>query len=227
MRIAIFGGTFDPIHKGHLQIARHVARVLRLDQVLFVTSAHPPHKTSQRLSSPFDRMAMVVLALRGEKRFIPSTVELDSTAGKNYSIDTVKKIRRSLKSEDELFFLIGADQFAEFQTWRSVKELLRKVAFVVVSRPGLDFRRLLQQAAPQLRAVVKWLKPSGGGNLVSSKVVRSALPVIFLLPGLKIGISSTVIRARIAAGKSVHRWLDPEVIEYIRKRRLYQKTPIV
>ncbi len=223
LRTAIFGGTFDPIHRGHLQIARFVARHLQLDRVLFVTAARPPHKADRKMTAAKDRHAMVTLALKHEEQFFPSDIEISSRAKKNYTIDTIKRLRARLRRSDELFFIMGADQLDEFSSWRDVDGLLAAVAFVVISRPGLSFRRLLACADSRVRGVAKMASGKIPHGHSAKNLFASKPPAVYLLSGLKIGISSTGIRVRIAAGKSVSRWLDPAVIEYIRKHRLYQK----
>ncbi|MGB7621686.1 MAG: nicotinate-nucleotide adenylyltransferase [Terriglobia bacterium] len=223
MRIAVFGGTFDPIHRGHLRLARHVTRLLKLDRILFVTAAHPPHKAAAQLTHPCDRHAMVALALRREKRFVASNAELLSPVDRNYSIDTLAVIRAQLRPSDELFLMMGADQFAEFETWRSFDRLLKSVALVVVSRPGLVLEELVKQSDPKIQRAARYLggtKHRGGGI---SRRVSAVPPVVYLVPNLKIGISSTLIRDRISAGRWLRGVLDPAVADYIRKNRLYRK----
>ena len=134
MRLAIFGGTFDPIHNAHLTIARRAADDLSLDRILFVPAAHPPHKAGVT-HAPYDhRVRMVELACQGEPRFEASRLE-EGTA-RSYSIDTIEKVRFETKRDDELFFIIGADAFAEIRTWRRWEDVARAVCFIVVSRPG-------------------------------------------------------------------------------------------
>ena len=136
-RIAIFGGTFDPIHNAHLSVAREAADRFQLDQVLFVTSANPPHKPSGA-TTPFEhRHRMVELACQADSRFAASALE--DRPGKSYSIDTIQAVRASLAPRDQLFFLIGADAFAEIETWRRAADVLAAVDFIVVSRPGYEY----------------------------------------------------------------------------------------
>jgi nicotinate-nucleotide adenylyltransferase len=134
MRLAIFGGTFDPIHNAHLAIARTAARDLRLDRVLFVPAAHPPHKAGGTHAAYDHRIRMVELACQGEPCFEAS--RLEQGTARSYSIDTIEKVRRELQPDDELFFIIGADAFAEIRTWHRWKDVARGVCFIVVSRPG-------------------------------------------------------------------------------------------
>jgi len=141
LKLAIFGGTFDPIHDGHLVLARSAADRFGLDRVLFVPAAHPPHKAGVTHAPYADRVAMVELACRGEARFEVSRLEQDTA--RSYSIDTIEKVRATLAPTDQLYFLIGADAFAEIQTWYRWRDVVDSVRFLVVSRPGHIY-----QAAP-------------------------------------------------------------------------------
>lgn len=136
--MAIFGGTFDPIHQAHLTVAREAARAFDLDQVLLVPAANPPHKTGATEAPYEDRYRMVELACEGEERLVPS--RLEAGAGKSYSIETVERLRAQLAPEDKIFFLIGADAFAEITTWHRWQDLIRAVDFIVVTRPGHDYQ---------------------------------------------------------------------------------------
>jgi nicotinate-nucleotide adenylyltransferase len=131
MRLALFGGTFDPIHNAHLTVAREAADQFQLDQVWFIPAAHPPHKTHQLVAGYEDRLRMVELACRADPRFQPS--RLEAGAQKSYSIDTVEKV---LGMGEQPFFIIGADAFAEIATWHRWEDLVRATDFIVVTRPG-------------------------------------------------------------------------------------------
>ena len=134
MKIALFGGTFDPIHNAHLEIAREAARQFSLDRVWFVPAARPPHKTSVT-STPYEhRYRMVELACQGEPLFEASRLEQGEQ--NSYSIRTIERVRTALDTADELFFLIGADAFAEITTWHRWRDVIASVEFIVVSRPG-------------------------------------------------------------------------------------------
>lgn len=134
MRIALFGGTFDPIHSAHLQIAREAARQFHLNRVWFIPASRPPHK-SGATSAPYeDRYRMVELACAGEPMFAASRIEEGEET--SYSIGTIERVRASLGKADRLYFLIGADAFAEIQTWRRWRDVVASVEFIVVSRPG-------------------------------------------------------------------------------------------
>jgi nicotinate-nucleotide adenylyltransferase len=134
LRLAIFGGTFDPVHHAHLSVAREAARRFGLDRVLLVPAGRPPHKAGGTRAPYEDRYRMVELACAGEPGLAPS--RLEEGTQNSYSIDTIEKVRAALGPEDRLFFIIGADAFAEIQTWRRWQDVLRAVEFIVVSRPG-------------------------------------------------------------------------------------------
>jgi nicotinate-nucleotide adenylyltransferase len=136
LRLAIFGGTFDPIHNAHLAIARAAADRLSLDRVLFVPAAHPPHKRGVTHAPFADRLRMVELAVAADPRFEASRIE--EFTSRSYSIDTIERVRASLRPDDELYFLIGADAFAEIRTWHRWRDVVQSVRFIVVSRPGFS-----------------------------------------------------------------------------------------
>ena len=133
-RIALFGGAFDPIHNAHLAVARTAAEHSNLNRVLFVPAHHPPHKGGATYAPYEDRVRMLELACAGDARFEVS--RLEEGTERSYSIDTIERVRAALSPGDELFFIIGADAFAEIQTWRRWQEVAQAVHFLVASRPG-------------------------------------------------------------------------------------------
>jgi nicotinate-nucleotide adenylyltransferase len=137
VKLAIFGGTFDPIHAAHLAIARAAADRFHLDRVLFVPAAHPPHKHGATCASYADRVHMAELACAADPRFEVSRLEQDTA--RSYSIETIEKVRATLATGDELYFLIGADAFAEIRSWHRWRDVVRSVRFIVVSRPGASY----------------------------------------------------------------------------------------
>lgn len=136
MKLAIFGGTFDPIHLAHLAVAREAVSGFALDRILFIPAARPPHKAGVTHAPYEDRVRMVELACEGESRFGVSRLEQDTV--RSYSIDTIEKLRSALP-EAELSFLIGADAFAEIRTWYRWRDVGRAVRFLVMSRPGAAY----------------------------------------------------------------------------------------
>ena len=215
MNVAIFGGTFDPVHRGHLAVARAAQRACRLGRIYFVPADVPPHK--QRLSiTPFEhRYAMLALALRDEKTFLPSLMESRRQSARaggpdtrpNYTIDTVRRFRRTMKKADRLFFIVGIDMYQDIDTWHQPDELQREVEFIVVSRPGYRLPDVASRKGASLRATqreageakVHWL-----GNVAEN-------------------ISSTRLREILASGHKT-KWLDPMVLAYIRKEHLYRSN---
>ena len=137
LRIALFGGTFDPIHNAHLIVARQAAHAFALDRVLLIPAAHPPHKPNGHLTSYQDRYQMVDLACAGDQTLAAS--RLEDHEGKSYSIDTIERAKQTLGAA-ELFFLIGADAFHEIETWHRWRDVIDAVDFIVVTRPGHHYR---------------------------------------------------------------------------------------
>jgi nicotinate-nucleotide adenylyltransferase len=196
MNVALFGGTFDPIHRGHLAVARAARRQLRLEEILFVPSGVPPHKRAGAVTPFHDRHAMVVLATRGERSFVPSRLEdPDLVADATYSIDTVRRLRHVLDPTDRLLFLIGADAFLDVATWRGVDVLTREVEFVVASRPGF--------------------------SLALPERVRDRA-TLHLLPGVNEGISATEVRRAVRSGQRLEDLVEPAVAAYIYRAGLYR-----
>jgi nicotinate-nucleotide adenylyltransferase len=134
LRLAIFGGTFDPIHKAHVAVAQEAAERFHLDRILVVPASHPPHKSGTTFAGYEDRFRMVELACGNDARLEASRLE-EGTAH-SYSIDTIEKLQATLAPGDELYFLIGADAFAEIHTWHRWRDVVGAVTFLVVSRPG-------------------------------------------------------------------------------------------
>lgn len=137
MRLALFGGTFDPIHNAHLAVARDAADHFQLDQVWLIPNAIPPHKLRQATASYADRLAMTELAAQADPRFRAS--RLEEGTKKSYSIDTIERVRRQVAASDEIYFLIGADAFSEISTWYRWHDVVQQVEFIVLSRPGYAY----------------------------------------------------------------------------------------
>jgi nicotinate-nucleotide adenylyltransferase len=229
MKIALFGGTFDPVHLGHLAVARAAATKFDLGRVYFVPADSPPHKQKRPLTDFQHRFAMLALATAEDPRFVLSL--LDAPAGHpNYSIQTVRRLKGTLKKADKLYFLIGMDAFKDIGTWRQPVELLGECGFIVVSRPGFSLDGVLKVLPDELRPSETELrhlslqKHSIHKNDSHKGVRTLALPgvKIHLLPDVHERVSSTQIRA--AAQKSVKqlsRYVPRLVAEYIKKERLY------
>jgi nicotinate-nucleotide adenylyltransferase len=231
VNIALFGGTFDPIHTGHVQAARAAARMFKLGQVLFIPTGKPPHKHGDRLTPFPHRYGMTVLACAGDRRLIPSLLEAPTAEDKPfYSIDTVRKARRSLHENDRLFFLIGVDAFLELPHWKEYRRLLDLVDFIVVSRPGFDadeIRKVVREEMTRPGAALHHtVVPSsvrrglrgGAGRLDTIRLRRSTL---YVLRGVHMHVASHAIRKAIGSGRSVAGLVPRLVEEYILKEGLY------
>ena len=198
-RIGILGGTFNPIHLGHLLIAEDAMEQLGLDRVKFIPSATPPHKTVDKLASERDRLRMIALAIRNNARFEADDIET-RRGGKSYSVDTLTELRRR-EPRAEFYFIIGADSLRELHLWREVQLLVTLCTFVTVPRPGFNPKPVID---PRLDAATR--------RRLRQHVLR----------GHACDIASREIRARVASGRSI-RYLVPDAVHaYIRRRRLYQ-----
>src|SRR3984957_9254583 len=232
MNIGLFGGTFDPIHRGHLALARAARERCRLSRILFVAADVPPHKQRQPLSAFSHRYAMIALATAQEKSFVPSTLEApedfgaggsgrSKTAAKpNYTIDTVRRLKQSFKKADRLFLLIGIDAFGDIAKWHQAEDLFRECEFVVASRPGFSLADVANALPGSLRPRQEVTRPfhkqAATGDLVLKGVT------VHLLDEVYQPVSSTAIRQAVAAGKSLARFVEPAVADYIKKTGLYK-----
>ena len=139
-RIALYGGTFDPVHAGHLEIARKVAKVFELEKVIFIPAQMAPHKVGWPVTEPIHRYAMLALATQDDPRLVVSTYELDAP-DRRYTVDTIEHFQRELGDSTELFFIMGADSWSEIRTWREWERLLTMTNHIVVSRPGFELTK--------------------------------------------------------------------------------------
>jgi len=225
MNLALFGGTFDPIHRGHLEVARAAARRFQLREVHFVPAHVPPHKKGRPYSDYAHRYAMVALATAGEKDFIPSLLEApEPGGGPSYSVETVRRVRAKLGKSDRLFFLIGMDAFLDIATWREPVELMRLAEFIVASRPGFSLADVAAALPESLRPPEKvrrafQKRPAAAGTLVLSGVT------LHLLDEVQVPLSSTRVREAAAAGRNLTRDVGAAVAAYIKKTHLYREKP--
>jgi len=225
MNIGLFGGTFDPIHKGHTALARAALEQYKLHKILFVPANIPPHKQKQPLLPFVHRFTMLALATAEEKAFVPSLLEAPEEVARkggtpNYTIDTVRRLRQSLKASDTLFLLIGMDAFAEIAQWHQAEALFRECEFVVASRPGYSLADVANALPEKLRPRPEVTKPFHKQAATGDLVLKGA--TIHLMADLHQAASATAIREAAAAGKPMGRFLDAPVAEYIRKMGLYK-----
>jgi nicotinate-nucleotide adenylyltransferase len=200
-KLGILGGSFNPIHLGHLVLAETAREALGLERVIFIPAKLPPHKTAAALAGGADRLAMVRLAVAGNPAFTVSDIEL-RRPGVSYTVDTVRALREKLGAGTQIYFLIGMDTVAELGAWREIARLARLCKFVPLSRPGHSSAN----AAALERAV---------GRLPARAILKRAL----VMP--LIGISSSEIRRRAAAGRTIRHLVPDAVAAYIRRKHLY------
>jgi nicotinate-nucleotide adenylyltransferase len=234
MNIGLFGGTFDPIHRGHIALAQAARERFNLGRVLFVAANIPPHKQKQPLTAFAHRYAMIVLATMGEKAFVPSLLEApedfpsEEAAGKkgpcsipppNYTIDTIHRLKETLKKSDQLAFLVGIDAFRDIAKWHQSEALFRECEFVVASRPGYSLADVANSLPETLRPAAAVTKPFETQPARGDLALKGA--TVRLLDGVHQAISATTIREAAAAGKSLGKFVDPAVADYIKKMGLY------
>ena len=220
MRIGLFGGTFNPIHNGHLRAAQEVKSGFNLDQVYLIPAAVPPHKTSGMVASADDRLQMINLAIADLPGITATDVEL-KRPGPSYTIDTVRHFKRTLKRVSRIFLIMGLDAFLEIDTWKSYKELLEQIAFIVIARPT-EAHPDAKQGWKILEDYFKSTLPaeyelSAGGNIYMAKGKQP----IYLCDVSALDISSTVIREKVKEKKTIENWVPTPVAEYIRLKGLY------
>ena len=191
MRVAMYGGSFDPIHNGHLAVVEAARDRFELDEVMIVPTAHPPHR-SDAIASYQDRYNMVELALEDRRAIHPSKLEEPGSAYKHYTIETLRRLRHMLP-QDELFVIIGVDSYNNLHTWREPQALALEAELIVVSRPGSE--------------------PDAKLRLPASRV--------HFITDIQQDISASHIRAAVAAGEPIEKFVPKAVAEYIRAHHLY------
>jgi nicotinate-nucleotide adenylyltransferase len=219
--VALFGGTFDPIHAGHIAVAQAAQRRFHLDAVYFVVSSRPPHKTKAALTPFAHRFAMAALACADHSGFLPSLAEAPvngATPHVFYTVDTVRKFHREHPG-DHIYFIVGADQFLGIPTWKNYETLLDSCDFIVASRPGfrLDALRLVIPPEKLGRAIGQGASHTQDSNRIV--LHRSA---IHLMNTVASHVSSTEVRERLEQGKSIHGLVPARVEEYILGQALYR-----
>lgn len=221
MRLGLFGGSFNPIHNGHLAIARQAHEILKLDRTLFIPTGDPPHKRDGALAPAQHRYEMVRMAIAGTSAFELSDIEI-ARKGKSYSIDTIRELQRQYGPATTLFFLIGLDAFLDLPSWREPDALLAACSFVVISRPGQLFQNLT--TLPFLRNVpLNRLAPLDTGALDRLDLPLPSGHTIICLPLPPSPISASDIRHRIQRGAMLANLLPPSVESYILRQQLYRE----
>jgi len=231
-RVGVLGGTFDPIHLGHLAVARQAADALGLDEVRLLPSRTPPHRPVDPSASAFHRFAMVALAAATDGRLVASDVEL-SRPGMSFTADTLRALHATGLGAWQIFFLTGADAFAEIATWREYPAVLDLAHFAVCSRAGVAATslpdRLPQLAARMIPVAAGTGSPGaeapGLHQIGVGPGAKGPETRVFLLDCATPDVSSTIIRAHARAGRPLAGLVPPEVDGYIRRHRLYGADP--
>lgn len=198
-KIGIMGGTFNPIHIGHLILAEQALDQYELDKILFMPSKKPPHKVNQPIESDYHRLELVKLAIENHPRFSISTMELERE-GMTYTVDTLKILTKQYPNK-KFFFIVGGDSIFQLETWYKPEEIMKMTHILAASRYGITEKRMIDQ--------IQYLMEKYHGSIELLKI-----PII--------DISSNMIRTSISQGKSVRYYLPYSVLEYIINHGLYQ-----
>jgi nicotinate-nucleotide adenylyltransferase len=203
-KIGVMGGTFNPIHYGHLVTAEEALNQFSLEKVIFIPTGEPPHKTFDRIASPEDRYLMTVMATASNNNFYVSRVEIDRK-GKSYTIDTLRELKKVYGEDAELFFITGADAILEILSWKNTKEIITLCKLIAATRPGYNISRIEE--------LIEKLDVTETGK-ADSKIFVMEIPAL--------AISSTDIRNRIKTGRPVNYLLPENVSSYLLKYNLYK-----
>lgn len=226
MNLALFGGTFDPIHRGHLKVARAAVERFDLKQVWFIPAYIQPLKAKQPVTPYYHRYAMTTLAMLGEKEFIASLLDapnLDDTKAErrpSYSIETVRRAKKMLGKSDRLFFLLGIDAFKDIAKWYEAEALLKECEFIVAARPGFSLADVASALPGKLRPSPAVTKLFRNQKIEGPLVLPGA--TLHLLPETHENVSATQIRAAAAKGGALKKLVPDAVAEYILKQHLYK-----
>jgi nicotinate-nucleotide adenylyltransferase len=216
MKIGIFGGTFNPIHLGHLRAAEEVRELMGLEKVLFIPSGSPPLKT-EGLAEALQRYKMTRLAVINNRFFEVLDIEC-AKPGKSYTVDTLQELKQRFRGS-HLHFILGTDAFLDLPNWYEPEQLVSLVDFIVISRPGTPFRDLLSSA--YLDPEEKFPTDLDDGRVVSRRLRLPSSKAVFLARVTPLAISSTDIRRRIREGLTIKYLLPEEVESFIISNRLY------
>lgn len=220
-RIALYGGTFDPIHLGHLEVAERVTELFEIDELLFVPAQLAPHKIQRDVTAVLHRYAMLALATQGRPHLSISTFELDAP-GRCYTADTVGHFRSLLADVADLFFVMGADSFAEITSWHEWERLLTTANQVVVTRPGY-----LTDGWPLTGLLAERIVDVRGENVsqIADRMRSSQGERVFITDAVMIDVSATGIRRAVReSAPELSSMVPPAVADYIRKYRLYEDS---
>src|SRR5215217_4543712 len=216
-RIALYGGTFDPVHAGHLEVARRVSQLFEIEKVLFIPAQMAPHKIGRSVTEPIHRYAMLALATQEDAQLSISTFELDAP-DRRYTVDTVGHFQRALGDSTELFFIMGADSWSEITTWREWERLLSMTNHIVVTRPGYE------PVSMHVGKISERIVDVRGSNAPLLSSGRHAKQIFFTDVVMK-DVSATNIRWLASEGRmeELTGFLPGPVLEYIKKYGIYRE----
>ena len=221
-RIGLFGGTFNPIHTGHLSIAEEIREHFSLDSIIFIPTGTPPHKENSEVIDPVHRLHMVERAIAPYQYFTVSSIEAERR-GMSYSIDTIKVLQKEMGDKAELYFIIGIDAFLEIKTWKDADDLLTLCNFIVIPRPGYRFTGLKGVDMPLFKNSLESvdLERLDRGEISRLSIKLTEHYHLFLERITPCDISSTGLRMLIKEKKEVKNLLPDSVLLYIIKKGLY------
>jgi nicotinate-nucleotide adenylyltransferase len=221
MRIGLFGGTFNPIHFGHLRAAVEIRERFGLDRVYLIPAAIPPHKAQSGIVSPANRLEMIRLAVGNDTDYIVSDVEL-MRSGPSYTIDTLSFFENLLPETDPRFLIVGLDAFLEFHTWKDFMGIMNRIPLIVMGRPGAYDKRHFADMPPEIAEYLDVLTPGYEYDRQQSVFFHPEFQPVYLIGITSLDISSSEIRSLVRKGRSI-RFLVPEkVSEFIANKGLYQ-----
>jgi nicotinate-nucleotide adenylyltransferase len=214
MHIAVMGGTFDPIHYGHLRVAEEVREDFGLDRVIFIPAYIPPHKPDEGKTPPELRIEMVRLAVAGNPGFEVSSIEIER-GGKSYTIETVKELKKKGEKDLEISLIMGTDSFNDITSWMDYRELLELANIIVVPRPGYAAEKLAEALPVELARKFRY-------DSATESYINLAGRSVTYLETARFDISSSDIRRRVKEGRSIRYLLPPQVADHIAKHGLYK-----
>jgi nicotinate-nucleotide adenylyltransferase len=221
-RIALYGGTFDPVHTGHIGVAHGLSKIFALDEVLFIPADVAPHKRVRNVTPAIHRYAMLALATQGQASYRISTIELDAPE-RPFTFETLSRMQEMLGREAQLFFIMGADSWMEITTWREWERVLTLANHIVVTRPGYDLSA--EHVTPEVRERIVDLR----GHVqeqAAPEIEESDGARVYVTDAVNMDVSATRIRQAVRAGRDEEwqRYVPPPVVDYIRKYGLYREA---
>lgn len=219
-RVALYGGTFDPVHIGHMSVARALLKLFGLDELLFIPAHVAPHKREQKVTPALYRFAMLALATQGEARMSVSTVELDAPE-RPYTVETLARLKQECGKDARLFFVMGADSWAEIKTWREWERVLLATNHIVMARPGYDLDP--SHVTDEIRERIVDLR-GFEHDRIARAVEEEEAEKIYVTDAVRMDVSATAVRQLVRAGRALDwpRLVPQPVAEFIEKYRLYR-----